>query len=500
VAALSGIDRALARLAAVVVLGTIMSILDTTIVNVAIETLGRELHASLTSIQWVSTGYLLALATVIPLTGWTMERFGAKRAWMTSVVLFLLGSTLCGLAWSTESLIVFRVLQGFGGGMIMPIGQAILAQAAGPQRMGRIMSVIGVPTLLGPILGPVIGGLIVDNFSWRWIFFVNLPVGAVALALAWRILPAREVRGARPPLDVLGLLLLSPGLAALVYGLSQVGAKGTFGATNVILGMGFGIVLILAFGWHAVQAKESALFDLRLFADRAFAAASGTTFIFGISLFGAMLILPLYYQIVRSESALAAGLLLAPQGVGAAMAMPIAGQLTDRLGAGRIVPGGLILALLGTLTYTQLGADTSYVLLAFSLWVRGIGLGMTMMPAMAAAYQTLDRPAVPRATTAINIIRTVGGSIGTAVLTVVLERRIAADIPGASGNLGALRGGGLAARATEPLAHAFGQTFWWALGLTALAFIPAAFLPRRPASAMAPAPSRAAAAAAVEDV
>ena len=211
-------DRDLWRLASVVVLGTIMSILDTTIVNVAIETLGRDLDASLSAIQWVSTGYLLALATVIPLTGWAMERFGGKRMWMLSVALFLCGSTLCGLAWSTTSLIVFRVLQGFGGGMILPIGQAILAQAAGPQRMGRVMSVIGVPTLLGPILGPVIGGLIVDNFSWRWIFFVNLPVGVVALALAARILPRGRARRRASPLDVVGLLLLSPGLALLVYG------------------------------------------------------------------------------------------------------------------------------------------------------------------------------------------------------------------------------------------------------------------------------------------
>src|ERR671933_2799703 len=218
--------------AAVVIVGVIMSILDTTIVNVALETLSRELDAPLNTIQWVATGYLLALATVIPLTGWMSERFGSKQVWMSSVALFGLGSALCGLAWSAESLIVFRVLQGFGGGMIMPVGQAILAQAAGPQRMGRIMAVIGVPTLLGPILGPVIGGLIVDNVSWRWIFFVNLPVGAVALALAWRILPARDVRGPRPVLDALGLALLSPGLAALVYGLSQVGSKGSFGATN----------------------------------------------------------------------------------------------------------------------------------------------------------------------------------------------------------------------------------------------------------------------------
>src|SRR3954447_9042063 len=241
-----GLDRDLLPLASVAVLGTIMSILDTTIVNVAIETLGRELHASLSSIQWVSTGYLLALATVIPLTGWAMERVGGKRMWMISVTLFLLGSTLCGLAWSTTSLIVFRVLQGFGGGMILPIGQAILAQAAGPQRMGRIMSVIGVPTLLGPILGPVIGGLIVTHFSWRWIFFVNLPVGAVALALAWRILPRGEGRGRRAPLDLVGLLLLSPGLAALVYGLTEFGKEGGFGSAKPIGGLVAGVVLVAA--------------------------------------------------------------------------------------------------------------------------------------------------------------------------------------------------------------------------------------------------------------
>src|ERR1044071_639664 len=220
-----GLDRALWRLASVVVLGTIMSILDTTIVNVAIETLGRELGAPLSTIQWVATGYLLALATVIPLTGWAIERFGGKKAWMTAVALFLCGSALCGLASSSTSLIAFRVLQGFGGGMILPIGQAILAQAAGPQRMGRVMSVIGVPMLLGPILGPIIGGVIVDQASWRWIFFVNLPVGTAAVAAAARLLPdAKPQLGER--LDVRGLLLLSPGLACLLYGVSAAGNAG----------------------------------------------------------------------------------------------------------------------------------------------------------------------------------------------------------------------------------------------------------------------------------
>src|SRR5215212_7635613 len=174
--------------ATVVIVGVIMSILDTTIVNVALQTLSRELDAPLNTIQWVATGYLLALATVIPLTGWMSERFGSRRVWMTSVALFGLGSAFCGLAWSAESLIFFRVLQGFGGGMIMPVGMSVLTQTAGPHRVGRVMSVIGVPMLLGPILGPVIGGLIVDNTSWRWIFYVNVPIAILALVLATRVL------------------------------------------------------------------------------------------------------------------------------------------------------------------------------------------------------------------------------------------------------------------------------------------------------------------------
>jgi EmrB/QacA subfamily drug resistance transporter len=473
-----GLDRALWRLAAVVVLGTVMSILDTTIVNVAIETLGRDLGASLSAIQWVSTGYLLALATVIPLTGWAMERFGGRRVWMISVGLFLAGSALCGLAWSTGSLIAFRVLQGFGGGMILPAGQAIMAQAAGPQRMGRVMSVIGVPTLLGPILGPVIGGLIIDNASWRWIFLVNVPVGLVALALASRTLPRLEGQGARPPFDLTGLLLLSPGLVLLIYALSEYGTHGSLERT-VLLGLGAGVMLIAGFLWHAARAAGRALIDLRLFRDRAFAGAAGTVFIFGVSLFGAMLILPLYYQVARAESALSAGLLLAPQGLGAAMAMPVAGSLTDRLGAGRIVPFGVVIAVVGTGVFTQLSGTTSFALLGFALWVRGVGLGVTMMPAMAAAYSTLDRAQVPRATTVINIIRTVGGSVGTAVLTVVLQRQIVANVQGATGELQELAGAQVG-HVAEPLADAFGQTFWWATGLTALALIPAWFLPRRP--------------------
>ncbi|MCW3050316.1 MAG: family efflux transporter permease subunit, partial [Solirubrobacterales bacterium] len=167
-------DRALISVSAVVVLGTVMSILDSTIVNVAINTLSRDFHTTLSTIQWVSTGYMLALATVIPLTGWAADRFGTKRLYMISIGLFLVGSALSGMAWSAGSLIFFRVLQGLGGGMIMPAGMTILSRAAGPRRIGRVMGIVGVPMLMGPIIGPVLGGWLVDDVSWRWIFYVNL--------------------------------------------------------------------------------------------------------------------------------------------------------------------------------------------------------------------------------------------------------------------------------------------------------------------------------------
>src|ERR1700683_4072684 len=187
----------LRRISSVVVLGSIMSILDTTIVAVALDTLGRDFRVSVSTVQWVTTGYLLSLAVVIPVTGWAVDRFGAKLMWMTSLTLFIAGSCLCGAAWSANSLILFRILQGLGGGMILPIGQSMLARAAGPQRMGRVMSVIGAPTVLGPILGPVLGGLIVSNFSWRWIFYINVPIGIVTLVLASRYLKGDEEKVSR---------------------------------------------------------------------------------------------------------------------------------------------------------------------------------------------------------------------------------------------------------------------------------------------------------------
>jgi EmrB/QacA subfamily drug resistance transporter len=455
-------------IASVVVVGTIMSILDTTIVNVALQTLARDFHSPLSTIQWVATGYMLSLATVIPLTGWAVERFGARRVWMTSVVLFLVGSLLSGAAWSAGSLILFRVLQGFGGGMIMPVGMTILAQAAGPQRMGRVMGIVGVPMLMGPILGPVLGGVLVEYVSWRWIFFVNLPIGIVGLFMAMRLLPRSEPQhGER--LDAVGFLLLSPGLGGVVYGLAEIASKGGVKTALPAIALVGGALLVAAFVFHSLR-TERPLIDVRLFRNARFSAASGTTFLLAGALFGGMILMPLYFQDARGEGALAAGLLMAPQGVGAAVVMPVAGWLTDKVSPGRVVIPGVLCVAVGTLPFTQLGAHSSYVVLSAAMVLRGVGIGAAMMPAMSAAYQTLDRAAVPRATSALNVLQRVGGSLGTAILAVVLEHRIIAELKGVHAP---------SAR-PEALSHAFGQTFWVALAMTAVALVPALRLVPRP--------------------
>jgi EmrB/QacA subfamily drug resistance transporter len=449
------------RIAGIVIVGSIMSILDTTIVNVALSRLGSELHTTIANIQWVITGYLLSLAAVIPISGWAGRRFGPKRVYLTSLVLFTVGSALCGLATSATELIVFRVLQGVGGGLILPIGQLMMASAAGPRRMGRVMGVIAVPAMLAPIFGPALGGLILDNTSWRWIFFVNLPIGVVAFIAALRGLPRSEPQDAGR-LDVLGLLLVVTGMPLITYGLAEIGTTGGFSSAKVIAPILGGLALVGLFIAHARRA-ERPLLDVHLYARPTFSAASITTFCLGAALFGAMILMPLYYQQVRGESVLATGLLVGPQGVGAAIALPISGRLTDRIGGGPLALFGVILTTLTTIPFGLIGAHTSIVSLSLWMFVRGIGIGFAFMPAMAAAFAALQPHELSDATPQMNVLQRLGGSIGTAVLAVVLQRAlISAHHP----------------LTPDAVAGAYSTAFWWSLGITALAIVPSIVLLR----------------------
>jgi len=469
-------DRRLMSVAAVVIVGAIMSILDTTIVNVALRDLGEDLDTSISTVQWVATGYMLALAAVIPLTGWASERFGGKRVWIGAVAVFTLTSALCGAAQDVDQLIALRVLQGIGGGMILPIGQIMLTQVAGPQRVGRVMSIIAVPMLLAPIFGPTIGGLIVDNLSWRWIFYVNVPVGVLGLVLASRVLPGGEGRPGIP-LDWLGAILSSGGAAALVFGLSETGEHGGFDGAITWAPIVAGVLLVALFVLHALRIPH-ALINIRLFRKPGFSTASISVFVLGAAMFGSMILLPLYFQVARGEDATHAGLLLIPQGIGMGIAMPLSGIITDRVGGGLPTIAGVVVLIVSSIALTAVGADTSYVLVSVVLLVRGLGIGMSMMPAMAAAYTTLDPSDVPRATTGLNVLQRVGGAIGTALLTVVLTRALTdrGFSEGIGGEGAVASGAPLPHEVAVRIADAFSHAFWWAAAFVAVAIVPAIVL------------------------
>lgn len=475
----AGLDPQLRKLALVVLFGTVMTVLDTTIVNVALNDLGRDLHSSLSTIQWVLTGYTLALSMTIPLTGWAVRRFGGRTVWLVSLLLFGGGSVLCGLAWSVPALVAFRVLQGIGGGALMPVGQTMLAQAAGPNRMGRVMAFIAVPAMLAPVLGPVLGGLILDNLAWRWLFFVNIPILVIAVALAVRFLPQSDHQpDATARLDLLGLLLISPGLAALVYGLSEAGNGAGLTSATVVGWVAAGAVLLLAGVLHAVRRGDRALIDLRLFRRRSFAVSVSAFFCYGIAVFGAMVLLPLFFQLVHGASSLEAGLRVAPLGVGAILTMSVSGRLADRYGPRGIAALGVTLVTAGLLTCTQVTATTSTVLLAAAVFVIGLGHGLTAPPLLAAAYRGLDRSQAPAASTASNVVLRVGTAIGPALLAVALQSAIRDRVPGASGTL-ADAGRAVANGAANQIAEAFGIGFWWATAAAGVTILLVLLIPKR---------------------
>jgi len=451
------LDPAMRKLIWILILGPIAALLDVTIVNVAIESLTRELHTSVATIQWVNTGYMLAMGMVMPLSGWSVARFGGKRMWLVALALFLLGSMLSGAAWNVASLIAFRVVQGVGGGLMFPIQQTLLVQAAGRAQVGKLMATISLPAVVVPILGPVIGGFILSNLDWRWIFFVNAPICLVALALAWYGLAATEKTPGKP-LDILGLGLLSPALVAILFGLSQAGHRG-FDDAVVVVPLVIGVILLAGFAFHALRVRGEPIVDLRLFRKRSFAVSGIMFFLSGLGFYGSLLLLPLYYQQIRGLDALATGLMLVPQGIGALLARGPVGRMSDSIGPRPVVLSGVLLSTVGTVFFAFAGPNTSYVLLGAALILIGIGRGAAPVAVMAAAMQGLSRPEIPHASSATRIMQQIGGAFGTAVFAVILQRQLA----------------GVAA--TEH-ATAFNNTFWWTIGFTVLSFIPALFYPR----------------------
>ena len=444
------------KLLAAIIVGGVTAILDTTIVAIGLQTLTHQLHASVATIQWVSTGYLLALAVAIPFVSWAQARFGGKRVWLFALSLFVLGSILCACAWDAPSLIAFRVVQGLGGGIMFPLMQTLAMQNVAPENRTRTMATVGIPAALGPILGPVLGGLVLEWLDWRWLFLINVPLGIVGLVLAMKfIADDRPLPGCpRPRVDAVGIVLLAPALAGLLYGLSNAHAEGGFGRMDVLVPAITGALLLVGFTVWAVRRAGTALVDVRLLAVRSSAIA--LTFL-GAALFAGTFLLPLYFQISRGDGVLDAALLLIPQGVGSLLARLLASPIVERFGARAVAAAGFVLSAIATVPFALAGAETSLWLLGAALFVRGLCLGVVMIPVMTTAYIDIDRQEMPHASAITRIVQQLGGAFGTALVAVVLTA---------------------AATASDP-ATGFGPAFWTVIAMSAAAAAAALPLPGR---------------------
>jgi EmrB/QacA subfamily drug resistance transporter len=455
------LDPAVVKTALILIVGAMAVIFDTTIVSVALHTLSLKLHTPVTTIQWVTTGYLLALGIAVPLSTWGLQRFGGKRLWMFSLAVFLVGSIGSSLAWNVGSLIGWRVVQGIGGGLMLPLMTTLIFQAAGGKSLGRLVTYIAMPALLGPILGPLIGGAILTHLSWRFMFWVNVPFCVIGFVLAWRYLHIDAPAGpgpaaGRPRLDVPGLFLIAPGTSVVLLGLANAGTAAGFTHPDVIIPLAAGVALLAAFTVYALR-KSRPLVEVRLLARRSVASSSAVLFFSGFSLYGAMLLLPLYYQEVRGATALAAGVMLVPQGVGALLSRTVVGGNIDRFGSRVIAVAGFAVVAAATVPFALAGPHTSQWLLTLWMVIRGFGLGAVIMPVMVAGYVGLDKQQIPHASVLTRSAQQIGGSFGTAVLAVILESAIAAH--------------------PATLTGAFHVAFWWSAGFSAVAVLLSLWLP-----------------------
>jgi EmrB/QacA subfamily drug resistance transporter len=400
------------RLAWVIVFGAFASGLDTSLVNVGLDTIARDLGSGLPVAQWAATGYLLALAMSLPLAGWLGRRIGVGRLWLAALAAFTTASVLCALAPSIEILIGLRVVQGLAGGLLVPAGQTVLGQAVGARRLGRVMATLGVAVSVAPALGPVIGGLILHVTSWRWLFAINLPVGALGLVLGTRYIPRGTV-SAGAPLDWRALIYVSAGLPLIVYGLTGNSPA------EVVLPLTAGVCALAAFTVRS-RRNPRPLLDLGLFRNRVFAAATAASAITGMMLFGSGLLMPLYLQIGRHDSVVASGVHLLALGGATAAVLPLTGRLVDRYGGGIVAVIGTALTTVATVPFAVLPVNANPALVYGLLALLGGAIALAAVPAGIAAYKAADPGKLADATTTVNIAQRLGGALGGAIFTLLL--------------------------------------------------------------------------------
>jgi len=401
--------------ASVYVTAMFLDILDVTITNVALPTLGRDLHSN--NYEWMIVGYTLSLAVWIPASGWLGDRIGTKRVFMFAFIAFITGSLACASAQSMTQLIAFRVLQGVGGGMLTPVGLAMLFRAFPPAERARASTIIMIPTMIAPALGPVLGGLLVTHASWRWIFIINLPVGVLGIVIGLTCLREhREPTAGR--FDLPGFLLSGSALALIVYALSEGPSEGWRSPTVLTTG-GLGVVLAIAMVSVELHVAQPML-ELRLLRNRLFRQCNLMSLFSSMGFLGLTFVMPLYLQLLRGQDALSSGLTTFPQAVGLMVSSQVAGRAYARVGPRRLMAGGLFVAGLVILSFTTLDLHTSLWEIRALMFTRGLCMGFAFVPMQAAAYATIDPKDNGRASSIFSTQRQVGVSLGVAIMASVL--------------------------------------------------------------------------------
>lgn len=405
---------------AVVIVGTFMSVLDTSIVNVAIPKMMTVFGSSTDQIEWVVTGYMLTMSIIIPLTGYLGDRFGLKKLYIFAMSVFTIGSALCGLATSTEVMIAARIVQAIGGGMIMPVGMSMIYQLVPREKTGLALGIWGISAMAAPAIGPTLSGYIVEYMDWRLIFTINIPVGIIGVTLAFILLRETEVKPDKK-FDYFGAITCAIGLFALLLGLNQGNSKGWTSIYEIILFIIAAIALV-SFVFIELNVKEP-LLDLKVLKIFPFTLSLCISAITTVGMYGALFLIPIYIQNIRGYTPMQSGMISLPSAIVTGIMMPISGRIFDKFGAKWITVIGTIILGAASFGLSKLSLDTAYITIVIIMMVRGIGMGMAMMPAQTSGMNAVPKHLISRATALNNTMRQISGSFGIAILTMVLQRR-----------------------------------------------------------------------------